>query len=86
MGTKSPQLLPANWRRDVNATGFRFRAYHYTENDYRTELYYFRIIFVNSCSVMCFHNDFVSEGGWNLATYVPEALVLSSCKVQFLSS
>ena len=33
---------------------------HYTQKDYRTELYYFRIIFGNSCSVItepiCFWN------------------------------
>ena len=37
-----------------------FNVYHYTQKDYRTELYYFRIIFGNSCSVItepiCFWN------------------------------
>ena len=36
----------------------------YTQNDYRTEIYYFRIIFGNSCSVItepnCFWNYLVS--------------------------
>ena len=35
--------------------------YHCTQNDYRTELYYFRIIFGNSCSVITEPNCF-----WNL--------------------
>ena len=38
--------------------------YQYTQNDYRTELYYFRIIFGNSASVItepnCFWNYLVS--------------------------
>ena len=44
--------------------GCRQRVYHYTQKDYRTELYYFRIIFGNSCSVItepkCFWNCLVS--------------------------
>ena len=39
-------------------------SYHYTQNDYRTELYYFQIIFCNSCSVItepnCLWNYMVS--------------------------
>ena len=38
----------------------RLAEYHYTENDYRTELYYFRIIFGNFCSVITEPNCF-----WN---------------------
>ena len=38
----------------------RTLLYHYTQKDYRTELYYFRIIFGNSRSVItepiCFWN------------------------------
>ena len=36
------------------------QSVHYTQNDYRTELYYFRIIFGNSCSVITEPNRF-----WN---------------------
>ena len=35
-------------------------THHYTQKDYRTELYYFRIIFGNSCSVITEPNCF-----WN---------------------
>ena len=39
-------------------------TYHYAQKDHRTELYYFRIIFGNSCSVItepnCFWNYLVS--------------------------
>ena len=45
----------------VNADSRKGKGtYHYTQKDYRTELYYFRIIFGNSCSVItepiCFWN------------------------------
>ena len=40
------------------------KVYHYRQHDYRTELYYFRVLFGNSCSVIaeriCFWNSLVS--------------------------
>ena len=40
--------------------GGLFPQYHYTQKDYRTELYYYRIIFGNSCSMSTEPNCF-----WN---------------------
>ena len=56
-GAGLPFLLP----QILEFQSFRAsRVYHYTQKDYRTELYYFRIIFGNSCSVItepiCFRN------------------------------
>ena len=50
--------------------------YHCTQNDYRTELYYLRIIFGNSCSVItepiCFWNWWVSVS--SVSTGLPNPL------------
>ena len=51
---------------DHKACHTKESKYHYAQNDYRTELYYSRIILGNSCSVItepnCFWNYMVSVG------------------------
>ena len=58
------QRTPNSQELNRNQKKPRQKVYHYTQNDYRTELYYFRIIFGNSCSVItepnCFWNCLVS--------------------------